>query len=220
MLELGGLYHTTWERRKLRIIGLDEFEVLYDTLWEDGEWAISADLNRNNAYARSDYDHFLASAEYVGHQPLTAKELVYFRPDLPIRIGRIREFNWNSTPAGDKVAFEKAVAGLLKEDHGKKLDCPRIMLIPIGVNARAIRDPDGGISIVELTRWGKMGRGVVKECAGEFDLLDLLWEAKCVQEQYADPAQRGIGLYRLGNHRSTPSYYIGGYIDLAEVMKG
>ncbi len=187
-LALGGVYQPDWDKRPLRIIGLDEHEVFYDCEWSDGQWTFSGNFKRTCIFYRVPTALFATRSQRIGDLPLTPEEWNAFRPDLPMRLGRSKDLSWN-TP-WDRSSAERAA-------NDERIPCDAVVLVPYG--------PKGG---------SKSGV-VVTATDGGLMVADLMLEAKRIQEATNPGTSNGVGLYRLGWQKRLPSYYIGEYQDRA-----
>lgn len=138
-------------------------------------------------------DIFKSKSEFIEQQELTEKELKYFRPDLPMRIGRTKKINWNSN---DSNGIEK----LESEFSKRKINADKIVLVPF--------DKKGGYQ-----------KGQIIENGTGLSEFDIILKAKEIQESVNDQISNGIGFYRLGYEKELPLYSIGEYLDRAGIMK-
>lgn len=187
-LELGGIYQADWDKRPFRIIGLDEHEVLYDCEWSEGQWTFSGRFKRTCIFYRVPTALFAKRSQRIGDLPLTPEELNAFRPDLPMRVGRSRDLSWN-TP-WDTGSAEQAASN-------QRINSDAVVLVPYG------------------SKGGSKKGVVVTSADGGLMVLDLMLEAKRIQEAVNAGTSNGIGLYRSGWQKRLPSYYIGEYQDRA-----
>ena len=65
----------------------------------------------------------------------------------------------------------------------------------------------------------KKGTLIYAENGQYFPIDELLLKANQIQELVNGEKSTGIGIYRLGFEKSTPSYYIGEYFDQAGICK-
>jgi hypothetical protein len=192
-LKLGEIYKTEFDERPFRIIGLDDYEVFYDCLWSDNNWTFSGNFRGKSFFYRMATDIFKSKSEFIEQQELTEKELKYFRPDLPMRIGRTKKINWNSN---DSNGIEK----LESEFSKRKINADKIVLVPF--------DKKGGYQ-----------KGQIIENGTGLSEFDIILKAKEIQESVNDQISNGIGFYRLGYEKELPLYSIGEYLDRAGIMK-
>lgn len=199
-LKVGGVYKTEWDDRPFRIIGLDDVEVFYDCLWpHDNKWTFSGNFKKKCYFYRTSAPMFAEKSHSVDFIPFSEEEERMFRPDLPLRLGRTKELNWNSIAATDYPSFQ---AFLPSDLHAQRLLIDRVVLIPYGNN-------------------GGLKKGSVVEAANGafFECGELLWKAKELQEAVNNQISAGIGLFRIGFEKGLPSYYIGQYMDSAGLLK-
>lgn len=137
----GEIYNSDFDERPFRIIGLDEHEVFYDCMWQEGQWTFSGNFKANSIYYRMPVIAFKTRCQQTGFQELTEEELSFFRPDLPLRFGRTRQLNWNDFDPEQNL------------DSGK-IDIQKIVLVPYGPNGGhkrgAVIDDDSGLSIQSI----------------------------------------------------------------------
>lgn len=199
-LELGGIFRTEWEERPFRIIGLDNLEVFYDCLWpHDNKWTFSGNFKRQCFLYRTSLPLFEQKSQRIDFLPLTEQEQRAFRPDLPIRIGRMKELSWNNINESDFSSFAKSVKANIQE---QKLQTGKVVLLPYG--------DKGGL---------KKGVVISADNSTYFNGAELLWKAKEIQKVVNDNVSDGVGLYRIGYEKGLPSYYIGKYLDKAGLLK-
>ena len=192
MLVLGGVYKTVFENGICRIIGMDEFEVFYDSSTYDGKWMFSGNFKKKVIFYRYPKELFELRSELIEIEELSETELEFFRPDLPMRFGRNNEVLWNDDVSNNKF---------LKEEFGTEtLNVNKIMLTPFGSN--------GGIKKSELIQSDE-----------KLNVFEIIKKAKELCDIYNSEQVSGIGFYRSGFQNGVPSYYIGGYVDKAEIMK-
>lgn len=203
-LEVGGIYLTEWDERPFRIIGLDNIEVFYDCLWlHDNSWTFSGNFKKKIYFYRTSSQLFAEKSRKQDHQPLTNDEKKFFRPDLLMRVGRIKDLSWNSFEQKNIQEFENYLNHSLKSEILKqKIETDEIVVLPFGQK--------GGI---------KKGEKLTANNGEFFTLPELIWKAKSVQESVNPDKSNGIGLYRIGFEIGLPSYYIGEYLDKAGLIK-
>jgi hypothetical protein len=199
-LKLGGIYKTEWDEKPLRVIGFDDFEVFYDCLWpHDNSWAFSGNFKKKCYFYRISASFFISKSTLIDYVPLTIEELKVFRPDLPMRVARTRELNWNSIEIDNYNNFiehTKTISDRFIFDE--KIPSEKIVLIPFGNN--------GGL---------KKGTILSADNSNYFECVELVWKAKELQAAVNDQTSNGIGIYRIGFENELPSYYIGEYMDRA-----
>lgn len=198
LLELGGVYKVEWDERPFKVIAFDEVEVFYDCRWpHDEAWGFK---NTDNAsYYRTLTSVFTNRAKQIGKETLDYDEMLLYRPDLPLRLCRFNDFNWQERVFTSKedlkqFSFYEALAN-------KYLNTAEIVLKPLGKNGRT-----------------KKGKKITAE-KEELSYLELIYHANNMQSAYVQNAKSGIGLYRIGVEKRLPSYYIGNYYDNADHIK-
>jgi len=192
-VKLGEIYKTEFDERPFRIIGLDEYEVFYDCLWSENNWTFSENYRGKSIFYRMSSDFFKSKSELIDFQELTEKEFKYFRPDLPMRLGRTKKVNWNSFDSYE-------IENLKFEFSNRKINTNKIVLVPFG-------------------KKGGNQKGEIIESKYELSEFDIILKAKEIQESVNDQKSNGIGFYRLGYEKGLPRYSIGEYLDKAGVMK-
>ena len=203
-LEIGGIYLTEWDERSYRIIGLDEIEVFYDCLWShDNSWAFSGNFRKKCYFYRTASPLFAKKSNRQDIQTMTNEEQRFFRPDLLMRIGRIKDLNWNGFAQKNFQDFRDYIhLNVSSEILNQKLDIEEIIVLPSG--------PKGGF---------KKGEKLTANNNEFFTVSELLWKSKAIQEAVNSERSNGVGLYRIGFEKGLPSYYIGEYIDKAGLLK-
>ncbi|HYH15091.1 MAG TPA: hypothetical protein VD794_07725 [Flavisolibacter sp.] len=199
-LKVGGVYKTEWDDRPFRVIGLDDIEVFYDCLWpHDNKWTFSGNFKKKCYFYRTSAPLFAEKSTSLDFLALTDEEERMFRPDLPLRLGRTNELNWNEIASTDYPSFQALLPASVQS---QQLPANQVVLIPYGNN-------------------GGFKKGTVVTAVNEsfFEGSELLWKAKELQEAVNDKVSKGIGLYRIGFEKGMPSYYIGQYIDNAGLLK-
>ncbi len=197
-LKIGEIYRTEWDERPFRVIGYDDIEVFYDCLWpHDNSWTFSGNFKKKCYFYRTSAPLFIAKSKPIDYSPITEEEQKTFRPDLPIRVCRSKEYNWNNFNVPTFEVFNKQAKNLTDIIQTDKL-----VLIPYGNK--------GGL---------KKGTIVNADNSKFFVASELIWKAKELQEAVNNQISNGIGIYRLGFEKGLPSYYIGEYVDSAGLLK-
>lgn len=202
-LKLGEIYKTEWDERPYRVIGFDEVEVFYDCLLpHNNSWTFSGNFKKKCYFYRTSTPLFIAKSTLIDSTPLTIEEQKTFRPDLPIRIAKTKEFNWNEFEMGNYNKFIEQTKKLSdKSILDQKIPTDKIVLIPFDNNGRL-----------------KKGTIVTSDNPNYFTCAELIWKAKELQESVNNQISKGIGLYRIGFEYGLPSYYIGEYFDKAGLI--
>ncbi len=176
----------------IRIVGSDEFEVFYDVWWEhSNSWSLAG--YGRAIYLRFPKKYFLTETTFLRKEPLTEKETLKFRPDLPHRLGVSKNRCWSTEKFYRQREFELAVN--LKASNSQ-VQAAKLVIVPKG--------PRGGLK----------PEVVVTADNGEFfHENELLWKAHNIQSKYTTDATNGVGIYRCGISKGLPSYYLGGQYD-------
>lgn len=197
-LKIGEIYQTEWDERPFRVIGYDDIEVFYDCLWpHNNSWIFSGNLKKRCYFYRASAPLFIAHSKPIDYIPITEEEQKAFRPDLPIRVCRRKEFSWNNFAVLTFDEFNKQADNLTDAIQTDKL-----VLLPYGNK--------GGV---------KKGTIVTADNTKFFESSELIWKARELQEAVNNQISNGIGIYRLGFEKGLPSYYIGDYIDRSGLLK-
>jgi len=199
---IGEIYN--FNNSKVRIIQFDEIEVFYEP-WNEhvGEWYFSK--TKTLIFFRAPRRFFTSNAELLENENRDEKGLERFHTQLPMRLNRFENLQWESEP---KLDFKTLASNDL---HG--IDADSIVIFPslqsgkLGkseIIKERIRD---GVKLMEIAF--TIQAPYIKDKDSRFILTTLAKEGK--NHQYFD----GIGIYRLGLKGNVPSYYIGGYNDFA-----
>lgn len=202
-LEIGSVYQVEWDRRPYRVIGLDDVEVFYDCMIDEQSWIFSGNFGKKCFFYRTSVLVFGAKSTKIDHIPLSKEEQVFFRPDLTMRIGRTKQLNWNQMNFGTRNDLDHFIHLNLPEDFtAQKVETNAIIVYPYG--------PAGGL---------KKGEKIIADNGTYFSAAELIWKSKEIQESVNRNPSDGIGLYRIGAEKGFPSYYIGEYLDKANLLK-
>lgn len=203
-LEIGGIYSTQWDERPYRIIGFDEVEVFYDCRnLHDNSWTFSGNFKKKCYFFRISRAFFSANAKQHAHQPLSVEETKFFRPDLPMRIGRFKELCWNAFEQKNIQALRAYLeASVESEVLHQSMQSQEIIVLPYGQKGGLLK-----------------GEKLTADNQEFFTLDELVWKSKLVQEAVNANPSSGIGLYRMGFEKGLPSYYIGEYVDRAGLFQ-
>ena len=181
-IEIGDVHEMPSHPRPMRVIGLSDDVVLYDTWWpHENRWAMSK-LIGTFSYYRMPRAIFVERSRRIRTDPLTESELDVHRPDLPFAFARSAELSWYGE------------GGSLSGDRST-LDASSIFLEPFGRRA-------GVKPMVQIH--AENGRF--------FTAIELLRAAHAVQAPYRGDVRQteGVGVYRLGIKKRIPSYYLWG----------
>ncbi len=192
-LKIGGIYKTEFDNRLFRLIGLDDYEVFYDCQWSDDNWTFSGNFKGKSFFYRMSVDQFALKSDLIEIKELTDIEFKYFRPDLPMRFGRVKDINWNSIDSNGLKLIDSFF-------NGAKIGTDRIVLVPYG--------PKGALQ-----------KGVVIDSDNELTIFEIIKKAMIIQSDSNKAESKGIGFYRLGYEKGFPRYSIGEFLDKAGIMK-
>jgi len=200
----GGVYKTILSNEPVRVLAFDAIEVFYDAYWSTlNKWTFASSLKRRGTYYRTSPNIFLKDATFLTEQHLTEDEFKVFRPDLPFRLCRNKKITWT-----DKMF--QTLEGYKNHSTQFNVDASDRIVLPV--------------SSITLEPFGAKGRVtslkstlVTSGNSNGFTAVELLWLANNIQAQHAKHVvDRGVGIYRSGHEKKIPSYYIGGYYDLAD----
>ena len=199
---IGSVLQLNWDLRPIRIIGLDEFEIFYE-IWLDEikKWSFSS-LNENYNFYRTSLKIAIENTTFLRCDPLSKNELSNYRPDLPLRFARSCKLNWISEKFTIIHLYEKISKSISPEFVesilGKNIFADSIALIPFG--------PKGAI---------KKEIVIYPSNNSRFSQFEILWQAQNIQASISNKEIKGVGLYRAGLIKGTPSYYLWGCHDRA-----
>ncbi len=193
-LKLGDLYEATWSDKPLRIIGFDDAEVFYDARWPNNTWTFSGNFKKKGYFYRTPAKTFIKYTKRIDMVLLSIEELEVFRPDLPMRVLRTKNLNWNDFPINDKDKFDYIHESLGADSQNQIIKSNKVVLVPSGRK--------GGL---------KKGVAISADNSSYFTPAELIWKAKEIQENQNNEKSNGIGIYRLGFEKRIPSYSIGEY---------
>ncbi len=202
-IQIGGIYKTEWDHRPFRLIGFDDYEVFYDCMWTDGQWTFSGNFKKKCYFYRTSLKTFKNNLLELDFLALSEAEIKFFRTDLPMRLGRTELYNWNDFKADNYHDFKKQFHAQSNNFIAEEiLLTDRIILIPYGIKKGFLK-------------------ATVSYAANNsfFELAELIWKAKQLQEAANHSKSEGIGIYRLGTEKGIPSFYIGEFYDLAGILK-
>ena len=176
-LEIGGIYKLDWNDDRLnRVIGLDDIEVHYDYFRHDNKWSFTGAIKSKCCFYRTSSKLFAKKATLVDFLPLSEHEKNVFRPDLQIRFGRTMKLNWNNFKSLDYEDFQSYAHQNLDADiFDKRLQINKIVLLPYGYKGAT-----------------KKGAIIEADNGSEFEITELIWKAKQIQEAINDQESNGI----------------------------
>ena len=202
-LILGGVYNITTQfgAYKTKVLAFDDIEVLYDE-WHTvaNKWLFEK-FKDKGFYSRMPSEFFIKSSSLIEVEQFRDTDTQKYRPDLPLRFGRIADVSWTSQVFESIVSYQEYLKSIIKTSLAEvQLDTPEIVLYPYGAK--------GG---------DKKGQ-IVKASNGEaFGMTELLWQANNLQSEHVKSKSNGIGLFRLGIEKGSQSYYIGEFHDRAGI---
>lgn len=199
-IKIGEIYKNE-DNKIRRVIGGDELEVFYEAYWShDNSWGTSSNLSRKAFFYRMKKNAFLKSSERIDFKEFSDLEFDVIRPDLPIRIGRVKDVSWGADIFSSEKKLNEFLIENTETDPKETIDASMIYLYPFG--------PKGGLKKAEL----------IKAKKEKLTILEILINASKVNNNVNQNKSDGVGIYRLGIHKKKPSYYIGGYKDLAGIL--
>jgi hypothetical protein len=203
-LKIGGVYlrcisfpHSTPTKRIVRILCTDDFEYYYEPLGADDVWW-SKRFHSTFNFLIWPIHHEFTTYEFQYLMPFTDLEQQVLRPDLPMRMARIKELSWNQNILHNQVElseFLRKTNGAILEEI---MDAGSIMLWPF---------PKKGAP--------KPAKIISADNGKYFTAVELLVKANAIRAEVNDSASVGVGIFRSGIKSKLPSYYIGDYIDRA-----
>ena len=181
---LGDVLQVSWDERPIRVLMSDEIETFYDALLPGIGWNLAG--ARTATYYRISTAFLKSTAALLQSETLSTKEHAKHRPDLPMRLLRSADADWNKSPADWP-----------KIDTAFEVECPRLVLFPFGPK-------------------GARQRPVVIEAVNgrSFTGSEMLAAAQGSQSAEC-PDVSGVGMYRSGVSSGIPSYYLWGAVDRA-----
>ena len=192
-IEVGEIYKLSQNNQTIKVIGVDEYEVLYDFYWSHNNlWAFSSNLNKKGFFYRMNKEKFLSSIERIDYEELTPSQFNVLRPDLPIRIARVNNISWEDDIFNSKIKFENST----NLSYDSIINCDAIWLYPLSSDKKPLKPKLISAKNKNLT------------------LEEILTNASELEKANTKDKSKGIGIYRLGINRKKPSFYIGEYLDL------
>ena len=181
---LGAVFQSDWSPEPIRVVAFDSNVVMYDTWWPHrSSWGM-AKLLGSYSYYRLHRAFFEQHARHLRVDPLSEKEMLVHRPDLPFAFGVRESLSWYDKWPEDVGAESES-----------SLQAPAIYLLPFGP-----RDSSRS--------------GVLIEAANglSFSEAELLLAARSIQEPQTRGVRltSGVGIHRSGIQKRLPSYYLWG----------
>lgn len=207
-LKLGGIYTVKWpfsERLStVRIIGLDNIQVFYDAIAYDNTWTLSGAWKKTITFYRVPASIFTKCASLIEESPLTDDEKRFFTPELPIRIGCIKNLDWLDLYQLDFDTF----SAVIKENSDIDVYNQQLMVDKVILQPHGNKGGQGKSSILTASNSNSIG------------CIELLWNACQLRKAINTQKSNGIGIHRTGFSKGLPSYYIDDYYDKANIMEG
>jgi hypothetical protein len=190
-----------------KIISYDNYEVFVDDKRTDQPtWELDETRVKTGRFSRFSLSNFERGATKIGYEAYSDERLATLRPDLPMRLCRIKSMSWGH----DAFETEESLQLYLKEEinpsiWGKKLEISQLYLEGYNKN-------------------GLPQKPILLEASnGEyFTVRELFYQANIIQANIKVNKgflSDGVGLYRSGIKNGIPSYYIWGFYDLADTLR-
>ena len=190
-----------------KIICFDNYEVFDNgKKIEDNSWYLDEKKVKTAIFSRFSLSNFECWATKIGYESYSDERLTTLRPDLIMRIGRVRELSW-----GDDVFKNEESIKIYINKYAKP----------------SVRDKKLKAHHVYLEGYNKneMPQKPVLITANNgcfFTLPELLYQANIIQmniKMNKGFKSEGIGIYRSGIKNGIPSYYIWSFYDLANNLR-
>lgn len=139
-------------------------------------------------FPRMSRQFFDLNSFFIGYEPIGDKDLERFKSYLPIRMARYKNINWVRSDIHSQQI-----------DSDLVLKINEIYLIPFGKNG-AMKSP-------------LLFHSQSNNDFSEVELIHTAFEIQNVEFKNFE----GVGLYRSGGKNGIPTYYLGGYIDRADI---
>lgn len=201
-ISVGSVVQPDWNSGELRILLMDQIQVLYDVWWSHAqEWGFST-LSGQGHYYCVPTGLLRGRSTVLRTEPLTDIERAIHRPDLPLRLLRSPSMQWSKDQYQDMPRFIAAHQADIEQlgisDDDVALDAPEVFLAPFA--------PGGRI---------KQGTRLKALNGRNFSSIELLWRAYAVQAPHLRTSPNGIGIYRAGFKSKAPVFYLWGADDMA-----
>lgn len=200
-LELGAIFQTDWTEHPVRIIAFDADVVMYDAWWPHKQaWGME-NLSGTFTYYRVRRSVFLSRAHYLRTDEYTELEASIHRPDLPLAYARFESLNWHEQSPRSLAQLAQQIGQARSHenpnDDASLLKTSAIYLAPFG--------PKGSKKPSTLC-FAQDGLA--------FSESEVLWNAWQLQAPHLRDCHLtlGIGIYRSGLRRRTPTFYIWGFL--------
>jgi hypothetical protein len=194
-VELGAVFQTEWSDNPIRIIAFDSAVAMYDAWWPHTKTWGMGKLAGKFAYFRLPLAVLLAKSKYLRTERYSEEEAAVHRPDLPFAFAQYDATNWYNTAPTSIEQLEAMLPRPSPIGAVRRLNAPSIYLAPFG--------PKDGPKPAILVH-AKDGEA--------FTEAEVLWHSWQLQAPHLGVRQitSGLGVYRSGIQRRTPSYYIWG----------
>jgi len=190
-----------------KIISFDNYEIFGDSKrLDDTEWDLDNPKRRSAIYNRSSRKTFERWTTKIGYAPYSEERLSMLRPDLPLRIGRIRDLSWGA----ELLSNEQTIKQYLKE------------CVKLSVSNRTLDTPKLYLEGSNKNGYSQKPILITASNNEYFTVSELLYHANNIQRNIKmnkDYKSEGIGIYRTGIKNGIPIYYIWGYYDLADHLR-
>lgn len=187
------------------VLFFDDYEVFTDILFDKDKMIWETDTWKKGKcyFSRSSMKFHEKYSTVVDEYPVSDKILSVLQPNLRFRIGRLKGIEWDSDFFSNKKEFGNFIYNETNLDWQKiQLNCNEIYLTPYSKKG----SPQTSCHI-------KAENGKYFTCA------ELVWQAGQLQKGVIFDDFPGIGIYRSGNFKGIPNFYIGGYLDRARVLE-
>ena len=190
IITVGNVYEMSSQPNPLRVVGVDDHVVMYDSWWpHKNAWGMDK-LVGTFIYYRMARSFFDSHSRLLRAEPLSPLELSVHRPDLPFAFARRNDLSWYEE-WDDAGTFADNAIG----DSVSALEAPQIFLVPFGPRDSA--------------------KAPVLVHAGDrrsFSVAELLRAARAVQVPFLGDVRltAGVGIYRSGIKKRIPSFYLWG----------
>lgn len=186
----------------LRVIFFKEKWVFCDSKYDE-KWELDKMRKGICYFAPTSRYWFSEKSLNVGFSEVSAELNKWFRTDLIIYIGRLKELSWNSSIFDDRNLFNNYL-NQNQDDIwlSEKIDTDKIYLVGRGKY-------DGPKKPVLIEADDKK----------TFFCSEILWKAALIQREAYNYKSNGVGIFRSGSKDGIPTYYIGEYFDRAGILK-
>lgn len=213
-MHIGDIYN--FKGTTCKILMLDNKEVFYDVIATNEERTFAK--ARTAIYYRTSVDFFASCARFLAHSTFTEHQLAIYRPDLPLRLNCFKSIFWAYE---DIPNYDEFIALLhshgIQENMLEGLQANKIVIFPMSQQG-SCKMP----AVIESRKGYFAGGELLLRC------FDIQKQYIKMQKQYfsrfrliaggkEEKRLTGIGIYRVGIKSNTPSYYLGGFISMAEL---